>query len=75
MAVGLDKSIHVANLIWEDNDNAINRIWKFSQDSKYASEDIPSAIADWDDDGLTTTTEVVGWDIYVEFSAIRSKYN
>jgi len=67
LAVGPDKSIYVLDWVTIGIPST-SRIWKFSQTVTLNSELVPDTNPDWDNDGLSNTQEIDGWDITVNFT-------
>ncbi|MFW9932951.1 MAG: hypothetical protein ACFFDR_09875, partial [Candidatus Thorarchaeota archaeon] len=65
LSVASDKSIYVSNYTGSGMTTAC--LMKFSQTITLASDIVPGSDSDWDNDSLTNTQEIVGWDITVNY--------
>ncbi|MFW9955473.1 MAG: hypothetical protein ACFFD3_13040 [Candidatus Thorarchaeota archaeon] len=72
--LGPDKSIYILENFEEGSDFRI-KVWKFTQDIWLASELVPDTDPDWDNDGLTNTQEIDGWEITVNFPSGELTFN
>ncbi|MHA1907529.1 MAG: hypothetical protein ACW98Y_09570 [Candidatus Thorarchaeota archaeon] len=67
LAIGPDKSIYVCNSSLAAPQTTTACIVKYSQIIVPASDIVPGSDSDWDNDTLTNTQEIVGWDITVNY--------
>ncbi|MGY5874964.1 MAG: hypothetical protein RTU30_04395 [Candidatus Thorarchaeota archaeon] len=68
VTVDPNNNIFILDTVERGTPPSTSRIWKFSQIVGPDSSFMPDTNTDWDEDGLTNSEELDGWEIYVEFS-------